>query len=330
MGFAGIYTSEEYGGSDLGRLAASAIFEALAWSCPSITAYISIHNMNCMIIDKYGTTQQKENWLHNMTNFNLVSSYCLTEPGSGSDAQAMKGNAKLNGDDWVLNGSKAFISGGSMADIFIVMMKTSQKGISCFYVPSDAKGIEVGKNEEKMGWNAMPTNSLTFDDVKIPKSNLIGEEGKGFSIAMEGLNGGRINIASCSLGGAWFALEKTHQYMSERQIFGQPLKDLDYLAFKYSDALAEFISSRLIVREAATAFDEKNPEKKILATIAKLLAAPKCSQIVDFCLQAHGGYGYLRSYEIEKTVRDLRVHQILEGSSEVMRLILSREQFKQS
>lgn len=282
--------------------------------------------MCCWMLDEFGSESQKEAWLPKMNNLEWFASYCLTEPGSGSDAMAMITNAKEDGDDFIINGSKAFISGDS--DIFLVMCKTAEKEISCIAVERSAKGLSLGKNEHKMGWNVQPTQMVLFDNVRVPKSNLVGTRGQGFKIAMMGLDGGRINIASCSLGGAAFCLDAAKEYMKTRKQFGKSLSDFQYLQFKVAEMATDLQVSRLITRQAALAIDNKSPNKTIYAAMSKLEATEKCFNIVNDALQIHGGYGYLKEYPIERYFRDLRVHMILEGTNEIMRMIISRKIFQ--
>ncbi len=321
-----IYTSEAFGGSGLGRIEASLIFEALATGCVGSSAYLSIHNMCCWMIDEFGTEAQKQAWLPKMNPLEWFASYCLTEPGSGSDAMAMLTNAREDGDDFVINGSKAFISGDS--DIFLVMCKTAENEISCIAVERTTKGLSLGKNEHKMGWNVQPTQMVLFDNVRVPKTNLVGKRGQGFKIAMIGLDGGRINIASCSLGGAAYCLEAAKEYMKTRKQFGKSLSEFQYLQFKVAEMATDLHVSRLITRQAALAIDANSPNKTTYAAMAKLEATEKCFNIVSGALQLHGGYGYLKEYPIERYFRDLRVHMILEGTNEIMRMIISRKIFQ--
>ena len=329
MGFASIYTNEKYGGAGLGRLEASLIFEGLATGCVGSSAYLSIHNMCAWMIDTYGNEEQKEQWLPRMSTLELFSSYCLTEPGSGSDAFAMRTSAKLVGDEYVINGTKQFISGDS--DIFLVMCKTAENEVSCIAVEREGsfgKGLSFGKNEHKMGWNVQPTQMVIFEDLKVPKKNLIGKAGEGFKFAMSGLDGGRINIASCSLGGAAYCFEAAKEYIKQRKQFGKPLSDFQYLQFKIAEMATNLQVSRNITRFAATCIDNKSPDKTLYSAMAKTFATEKCFEIVNDALQLHGGYGYLKEYQIERYFRDLRVHMILEGTNEIMKLIISRNILK--
>ena len=282
--------------------------------------------MCCWMLDEFGAESQKQAWLPKMNTLEWFASYCLTEPGSGSDAMAMMTNAKEDGDDYLINGSKAFISGN--ADIFLVMCKTGEKEISCVAVERTSKGLSLGKNEHKMGWNVQPTQMVLFDNVRVPKANLVGKRGQGFKIAMMGLDGGRINIASCSLGGAAFCLEAAKEYMKTRKQFGKSLSDFQYLQFKVAEMATDLHVSRLVTRQAALAIDSNSPNKTTYAAMAKLEATEKCFNIVNGALQLHGGYGYLKDYPIERYFRDLRVHMILEGTNEIMRMIIARKIFQ--
>ena len=329
MGFASIYTGEKYGGAGLGRLEASLIFEGLATGCVGSSAYLSIHNMCSWMVDTYGNEEQKAKWLPKMSTMEIFSSYCLTEPNSGSDAFSMRTTAKLQGDDYIINGTKAFISGDS--DIFLVMCKTNENEVSCIAVEREGsfgKGLAFGKNEHKMGWNVQPTQMVIFEDLKVPKRNVIGKIGEGFKIAMSGLDGGRINIASCSLGGAAYSLEAAKEYMKQRKQFGKQLSEFQYLQFKLADMATNIQVSRNITRYAATSIDNNSPDKTVYAAMAKSFATEKCFDVVNDALQMHGGYGYLKEYQIERYFRDLRVHMILEGTNEIMRMIISRNILK--
>ena len=327
MGFAGIYSEEKYGGSGLGRLEASVIFEALATGCPNFTGFLTVQNMCNRMICDLGTEKQKETWLPGLNALELFASYCLTEPNSGSDAGSLTTSAVQKGEDYVLNGSKIFISGAGMSDVYLTMCRTAPKEISCVLVPKDAPGLSFGKSEAKMGWNSHPTAMVMFQDCKIPKENLLGPLGHGFKAALKGLSGGRINISSLSLGGAWEALERTLQYMSERKQFGKLIKEFQHLRFQAADCATELTASRLLVREAASMLDAKNPQAGVYSSMAKRYATEACYKIADTCIQLHGGYGYLKEYEIERIARDLRVHRILEGTNEIMRLLIARELF---
>ena len=325
MGFSSIYTSENYGGAGLGRLEASLIFEGLATGCVGSSAYLSIHNMCCWMIDSFGTEEQKIKWLPRMSSMELFSSYCLTEPNSGSDAFAMRTTAKLEGENYVINGTKAFISGDS--DIFLVMCKTNENEVTCIAVErehSTGKGLSFGKNEHKMGWNVQPTQMVIFEDLKVPKENVIGKLGQGFKIAMMGLDGGRINIASCSLGGAAYCFEAAKEYIKSRKQFGKALAEFQHLQFKLADMATNLQVSRNITRSAAISIDQNSPDKTVYSAMAKNFATEKCFDVVNEALQMHGGYGYLKEYHIERYFRDLRVHMILEGTNQIMKLIISR------
>jgi alkylation response protein AidB-like acyl-CoA dehydrogenase len=325
LGFAAIYVNEKYGGSALGRLEASLIFEGLSTGCVGSSAYLSIHNMCCWMIDEYGTEEQKEKWLPHMSTLDSFASYCLTEPNSGSDAMSLKTSAVSDGDDFILNGTKAFISGDS--DIFLVMCRTGEKEISCIAVERKeafGKGLSFGKNESKMGWNVQPTQMVIFEQCRVPKRNLIGKLGQGFKIAMSGLDGGRINIASCSLGGAAFCFETAKEYIKQRRQFNKPLSDFQYLQFKIAEMATDLQASRSVTRLAAISIDNNSSDKTVYSAMAKSFATEKCFNIVNDALQLHGGYGYLKEYPIERYFRDLRVHMILEGTNEIMKMIISR------
>jgi hypothetical protein len=332
LGFAGIYVNEDVGGSGLSRLDASIIFEALSYGDVPVAAYLTIHNMASWMIDRFGSDDLRQRYLPRLTSMELIASYCLTEPGSGSDAAAMRTTAKLDGDHYVLNGGKAFISGGGVSDVYVVMARTGgegAKGVSAFVVEKGTPGLSFGANERKMGWNAQPTAQVNFDNCRVPVENRIGQEGEGFRFAMMGLDGGRLNIASCSLGGAQFALDTAKAYLETRNQFGRPLKDFQALQFKLADMATELEAARLMVRRAAHALDHKHPEATKLCAMAKRFATDAGFQVANDALQLHGGYGYLQDYPLERIVRDLRVHQILEGTNEIMRVIIAREMFRQ-
>jgi len=332
LGFAGIYVNEDVGGSGLSRLDASIIFEALSYGDVPVAAYLTIHNMASWMIDRFGSDDLRQRYLPRLTSMELIASYCLTEPGSGSDAAAMRTTAKLDGDHYVLNGGKAFISGGGVSDVYVVMARTGgegAKGVSAFVVEKGTPGLSFGANERKMGWNAQPTAQVNFDNCRVPAVNRIGQEGEGFRFAMMGLDGGRLNIASCSLGGAQFALDTAKAYLETRNQFGRPLKDFQALQFKLADMATELEAARLMVRRAAHALDHKHPEATKLCAMAKRFATDAGFQVANDALQLHGGYGYLQDYPLERIVRDLRVHQILEGTNEIMRVIIAREMFRQ-
>jgi len=332
LGFAGIYVSEEVGGSGLTRLDASLIFEALSYGDVPVAAFISIHNMCAWMIDRFGSDELRRKYLPRLTTMELIASYCLTEPGSGSDAASLRTTAKLEGDAYVLNGSKAFISGAGTSDVYVVMARTGAdgpKGVSTFVVEKDATGLSFGAQERKMGWNAQPTAQVNFDNVRVPAENRVGAEGDGFRFAMMGLDGGRLNIASCSLGGAGFALDTAKAYMETRNQFGRPLKDFQALQFKIADMATELDAARLMVRRAADSLDKRDPQATKQCAMAKRFATDAGFSVANEALQLHGGYGYLKDYPLERIVRDLRVHQILEGTNEIMRVIIAREMFRQ-
>jgi alkylation response protein AidB-like acyl-CoA dehydrogenase len=327
LGFGGIYCGEQFGGSALGRMDAAVIFEELAWADPSTAAYISIHNMASWMIDTFGTEEQRARWVPDVTSMRRFASYCLTEPGAGSDAASLKTRAERDGDHYVLNGSKAFISGGGTSDVYVCMVRTGgpgPKGISCLVVEKGTPGLSFGKKEKKLGWNSQPTAAVMFEDCRVPVANRLGEEGDGFKIAMKGLDGGRTNIAACSLGGARFCLEQAGEYMKVRKQFGQPLADFQALRFRIADMATELDAARLMVHRGAAALDAKDPAATTYCAMAKRFATDVGFKVVNEALQLHGGYGYIKEYPIERHFRDLRVHQILEGTNEVMRLIVSR------
>ncbi|WP_069167750.1 acyl-CoA dehydrogenase family protein [Nocardia altamirensis] len=327
LGLGGIYVQEDVGGSGLRRLDAVRIFEQLATGCPAVAAYISIHNMATWMIDSYGDETQRQRWLPRLTSMELLASYALTEPGVGSDAAALSTKAVRDGDDYIFNGAKQFISGAGATDVYVVMVRTGDtgaRGISAFIVPADTPGISFGANERKMGWNAQPTRQVLFDDARVPAANLLGAEGDGFRIAMNGLNGGRLNIAACSVGGAQAALDKTVPYLAERHAFGKPLLKNDALRFQLADMRTELEAARTLLWRAAAALDADAPEKVELCAMAKRFATDAGFEVANKALQLHGGYGYLAEYGLEKIVRDLRVHQILEGTNEIMRVVVAR------
>ena len=331
LGFGGIYVRDDVGGSDLTRLDATIIFEELSKGCVSTAAYISIHNMAAWMIDTYGTEDQRQKWLPDMCSMDLFGAYCLTEPNSGSDASALRTKAERDGDHYVLNGSKAFISGGGAADLYLVMVRTGEdgpKGISCMIVEKDTPGLKFGAQERKLGWKSQPTAEVIFENCRIPVSNRLGDEGQGFKIAMAGLDGGRLNIGACSLGAAQTCLDRAITYMKERKQFGRPIADFQALQFRIADMATELDSARLMIQRAAVSVEAKSPEATRQAAMAKRLATDIGFNVVNQALQLHGGYGYLRDYPIERYFRDVRVHQILEGTNEVMRLIISRDLLK--
>jgi alkylation response protein AidB-like acyl-CoA dehydrogenase len=328
LGFGGIYVKDDVGGSALTRLDATIIFEELAQGCTSTAAYISIHNMAAWMIDAYGGERQRQKFLPKLCTMEHFASYCLTEPDSGSDAASLKTKAVRDGDAYVLNGSKAFISGGGVSDVYVCMVRTGgagPKGISCIAVEKGTPGLTFGAQEKKLGWKSQPTAMVNFENCRVPAENLIGNEGDGFKIAMAGLDGGRLNIAACSIGGAQFCLDRTIEYMRERKQFGSRLSDFQALRFRIADYATELEASRLMVRRAAVAVTNREPGGTRLAAMAKRLATDVGFEAVNGCLQLHGGYGYLRDHPIERVLRDVRVHQILEGTNEVMRLIVSRD-----
>ncbi|MDP3747038.1 MAG: isobutyryl-CoA dehydrogenase [Phenylobacterium sp.] len=332
LGFAGIYIGEDVGGSALTRLDASIVFEALSYGDVSTAAYLTIHNMASWMIDRFAGEELRQRYLPRLTSMELIASYCLTEPGSGSDAAALRTTAKLDGDHYVLNGSKAFISGGGVSDVYVVMARTGDagaKGVSAIVVEKGTPGLSFGAQEKKMGWNAQPTAQVNFDNCRVPVANRIGAEGEGFRFAMMGLDGGRLNIASCSLGGAGFALDTAQAYMTQRQQFGKNLADFQALQFKIADMATELEAARLMVRRAAYALDNRDPQATKLCAMAKRFATDAGFEVANQALQLHGGYGYLADYPLERIVRDLRVHQILEGTNEIMRVIIAREMFRQ-
>lgn len=327
LGFGGLYVSEEAGGSGLSRLEATLVFEALSMACPSVAAFLSIHNMCARMLDDFAAPALKDSLLPGALSMQTVLSYCLTEPGSGSDAAALKTRAECTGTGWKLTGSKAFISGGGYSDGYVVMARSGgagPKGVSAFYVPADTPGLSFGGLERKMGWKSQPTRAVQFDGCEIPAENLIGEEGQGFTYAMKGLDGGRLNISACSLGAAQAALDATLEYMRDRRAFGQSLTDFQALQFRLADLEIELQAARVFLRQAAWKLDQRAPDATKHCAMAKKFVTEAGSRIVNQCLQLHGGYGYLADYGIEKLVRDLRVHEILEGTNEIMRLIVAR------
>lgn len=327
LGMGGIYVREDFGGSGLSRTDAVLIFEELAKADPSIAAYISIHNMVAWMVDSFGTDTQRSDWLPGLTSMTELGSYCLTEPGAGSDAAAISTKAVRDGDDYVLTGTKQFISGAGSSAWYIVMARTANtghRGITAFMVPAGAAGLSFGTKEKKMGWNAQPTRQVVLTEVRVPAANMLGAEGGGFAIAMKGLNGGRINIGACSIGGGQSALAKSVSYLKERQAFGGPLIEKQHLLFEIADMDTELETAHTMLMRAADALDRGAPDTVKLCAMAKRVATDAGFKVANQALQLHGGYGYLSEYGIEKIVRDLRVHQILEGSNEIMRLILGR------
>lgn len=332
LGFAGIYVQPEVGGSGLSRLDAAIIFEELSRGCTSTAAYLSIHNMASWMIDRFGTDAQRRKWLPKLTTMELIASYCLTEPGSGSDAASLRTKAVREGDHYILDGGKAFISGAGVSDVYVCMVRTGgegPKGISCLVVEKGTPGLSFGKNEDKMGWRSQPTAQVLFDNCRVPVANRIGGEGEGFRIAMMGLDGGRLNIGACSLGTSRAALERAQAYMTERKQFGRALSEFQALQFKLADMATELEAARLMIRNAADALDRRDPKATMLCAMAKRFATDAGSAIANEALQVHGGYGYLKDFPMERFVRDLRVHQILEGTNEIMRVIIARELLRQ-
>ncbi len=333
LGLGGIYVREESGGTGLERVDTVAIFEELAKGDPTIAAYISIHNMVVWMIDGYGTDAQLARWMPELISMEGLGSYCLTEPGAGSDAAALATSAIRDGDEYVLTGVKQFISGAGEAAVYIVMARTGApgaRGITAFLVPGDAEGLSFGAPEKKMGWHAQPTRQVILDGVRVPATNMLGSEGQGFSIAMSALNGGRLNIAACSIGGAQWALDRAVQYVHEREAFGEPLAEKQSILFAIADMRTDLQAARLMVRDGAQAVDEKAPDATMRCAMAKRFATDAGFDVANKALQLHGGYGYLQDYGIERVVRDLRVHQILEGTNEIMRLIVGREMLRPS
>ena len=327
LGFLSLYVDTNYGGMGLGRLDASIIFEQLAQGCTSTTAFMTIHNMAIWMVSKFASEDLKEEWFPALSQGTKLASYCLTEPGSGSDAASLKTTAKKEGDHFILNGSKAFISGSGATDCLVLMARTGEqgaKGISCFLIPADLPGIEYGKNELKMGWKNQPTRLVSLTDVKVHRKNLIGEEGNGFKIAMQGLDGGRINIATCSIGTAQAAMEEAQRYMNEREQFGKKISEFQAMQFKIADMVTELVAARNMTRLAAFKIDQGHGEATTYSAMAKRYATDVGFNICNEALQIFGGYGYIQEYPLERNVRDVRVHQILEGTNEIMRMIIGR------
>ncbi|MDQ0209859.1 acyl-CoA dehydrogenase family protein [Arthrobacter bambusae] len=327
LGMGGIYVREEFGGSGLSRTDAALIFEELSKADPTIAAYISIHNMVVWMIDAFGNDEQRAQWVPQLASMEALGSYCLTEPGAGSDAAALSTKAVLDGDSYVLNGTKQFISGAGVSSVYVVMARTADtgsQGITAIVVPADAPGLSFGPNEKKMGWNAQPTRQVIFENVRVPVANRLGEEGTGFGIAMKGLNGGRVNMGACSLGGGQAALDKSIAYLKSRSAFGGPLINQQSLLFDIADMDTELETARTLVLRAADALDRGAPDTVRLCAMAKRVATDAGFNVANKAIQLHGGYGYLSEYGLEKIARDLRVHQILEGSNEIMRLIVGR------
>ncbi|HYG48023.1 MAG TPA: acyl-CoA dehydrogenase family protein [Allosphingosinicella sp.] len=332
LGFGSIYVSEESGGIGLGRLEAALIMEAMAYGCPSTSAFISIHNMASWMIDRFGSAAVKEKYLPSMVTMERMGSYCLTEPGSGSDAAALKTRAVKDGDSYVVSGSKAFISGGGENEVYVTMARTGvegPKGISCLVIEKDMPGVSFGAQERKLGWHSQPTAQVNFDEVRVPAENLVGGEGEGFRIAMMGLDGGRLNIGACSLGGAQRCLDEAISYTRERKQFGTPIADFQATQFTLADMETELQAARMLLYAAAVKVTENAPDKSRFAAMAKRLATDTGSSVVDRALQLHGGYGYLMDYPVERFWRDLRVHSILEGTNQIMRVIVARDMLRQ-
>ena len=327
LGFLSLYVDTNLGGMGLGRLDASIVFEQLAQGCTSTTAFMTIHNMAIWMVSKFGSEELKTEWFPQLSSGEKLASYCLTEPGSGSDSASLRTTAKKDGDNFILNGSKAFISGSGATDCLVLMARTGDsgaKGISCFLIPADLPGIEYGKNEPKMGWKNQPTRLVSLTDVKVSKKNLVGEEGNGFKIAMQGLDGGRINIATCSIGTAQSALEEAQNYMNQREQFGKKISEFQTMQFKIADMVTELIAARTMTRLAASKVDKKDSEATIYSAMAKRFATDVGFNVCNEALQIFGGYGYIQEYPLERYVRDVRVHQILEGTNEIMKMIIGR------
>ena len=332
LGFAAIYVSEESGGINLGRLEAALIMEAMAYGCPSTSAFISIHNMASWMIDRFGSATVKDKYLPSLVTMDRLASYCLTEPGSGSDAAALKTRAVRDGDDWIVTGSKQFISGAGENEVYVCMVRTGEegpKGISALVVEKEMPGVSFGANERKLGWHSQPTRQVIFDGVRVPGENLVGGLGEGFGIAMMGLDGGRLNIGACSLGGAQRCLDEAIRYTKDRKQFGQPIADFQNTQFTLADMATELEAARALLYMAAAKVTANAPDKTRFAAMAKRLATDTGSSVVDRALQLHGGYGYLMDYPIERFWRDLRVHSILEGTNQVMRMIVGRDLVRQ-
>jgi alkylation response protein AidB-like acyl-CoA dehydrogenase len=333
LGFGAVYIPEDKGGTGLGRLDAALIFEALSTGCISTASFITIHNMASWMIASFGSDAQRARWMPKLSSMELIASYCLTEPSSGSDAASLRSRAVREGDHYVLNGAKQFISGAGFSDIYVTMVRTGAdgpKGISCLVIEKDTPGLSFGAQEKKMGWHAQPTATVNFSDCRVPVENLIGAEGEGFGFAMKGLDGGRINIGACSLGGAQDALARALSYARERQQFGKNIVDFQNTQFKLADMATDLEASRLMIYRAAHALDSSHAQRTKYSAMAKRFATDTCSNIANAALQIFGGYGYLKDYEVERIVRDLRVHQILEGTNEIMRVVVAREMLRQS
>jgi len=331
LGFAAIYVSEEAGGIGLGRLESAIIMEAMAYGCPSTSAFISIHNMSSWMIDSYGSAELKERYLPDLVAMDRIASYCLTEPSSGSDAAALRTKAVDKGDHWEVTGSKQFISGGGENEVYVTMVRTGDdgpKGITCVVIDKDMEGVSFGAQERKMGWNSQPTAALILDSVKVPKANIVGAEGQGFAIAMAGLDGGRLNIGACSLGGAQRALYEAIAYTKDRKQFGKSIAEFQNTQFTLAEMAAELEAARALLYLAAAKVTSGAHDKTRFAAMAKMIATESGSKVVDRALQLFGGYGYLKEYPIEKLLRDLRVHSILEGTNQIMRMIVGRDLLK--
>ncbi|MEQ8300834.1 MAG: acyl-CoA dehydrogenase family protein [Hyphomonas sp.] len=331
LGFAGIYVKDDVGGSGLTRTDAALIFEQLSYGDVSTAAFISIHNMASWMIDTFGSDLQRQEWVPRLTTMDLIASYCLTEPGAGSDAASLKTRAVKDGDDYVITGTKQFISGAGVSDVYVLMARTSDdgaKGVSAFIIEKDTPGLGFGANERKMGWKSQPTAQVILDGVRVPAANRIGEEGHGFKFAMAGLDGGRLNIAACALGGAQLALDKAVEYAKERMQFGKALAEFQSMQFKLADMETELQAARVMLYEAAGRLDGKAPDATRWCAMAKRFVTDTAFKVANDALQVHGGYGYLADYGVERIVRDLRVHQILEGTNEIMRVIISRDMLK--
>ena len=332
LGFGAIYVSEESGGTGLGRLEAALIMEAMAYGCPTTSAFISIHNMAAWMIDCFGSAELKARYLPDLVSMEKIASYCLTEPGSGSDAAALKTSARRDGDHYIVNGTKQFISGAGYNDVYVVMVRTGEektKGVTCLVVDKDTPGLSFGAPEKKLGWNASPTAQVIFEDCRVPVTNRVGAEGDGFRFAMMGLDGGRLNIGACSLGGAQRCLDETIAYTKERQQFGQPVADFQNTQFMLADMATDLEAARALLYIAAAKVTANAPDKSRFSAMAKRLSTDSGSEIVNKALQLFGGYGYLRDYPIERFWRDLRVHSILEGTNQVMRMIIGRDLLRQ-
>jgi alkylation response protein AidB-like acyl-CoA dehydrogenase len=332
LGFAGIYVKSEVGGSEMSRLDAAIIMEELAAGCTSTAAFLSIHNMASWMIDRFGSDEQRKRMLPKLTTMEKIASYCLTEPGAGSDAASLKTKAVKDGDHYVLNGGKAFISGAGVSDVYVCMVRTGEdgpKGISCLVVEKGMPGLSFGKKERKMGWNSQPTAQVLFDNCRVPVANRIGSEGEGFRIAMMGLDGGRINIGACSIGTGRTALEEALGYTKDRKQFGRPVAEFQASQFKLADMATKLEAARLMIRSAAAALDRRDPRSTMLCAMAKRFATDTGFEVANDALQLHGGYGYLKDFPAERHVRDLRVHQILEGTNEIMRVVVARELSRQ-